>query len=62
MSPLEKEKMEAALELCACVEGLIRTEAVPPYMIDYLQSRVARFRRLCGLPLKLVVTPEDIKA
>ena len=61
MSPLEKERLEAALEVCACVEGLIHTESIPSYMIDYLQSRVARFRRLCGLPLKLV-KPEDLEA
>jgi hypothetical protein len=62
MSPIERQRLEAALELCSCLEGLIRTESVPPYMIDYLQSRVAKFRWLCGLPLKLVVTPEEIES
>jgi hypothetical protein len=61
MTPFEREKMEAMIDLCACVEGLILTETVPEYMVDYLQSRVARFRRLCGLPLKLV-KPEDTEA
>lgn len=65
MTPFEKQRLEAVIELCGCLEGLIRTSSVPDYMVDYLQSRVTRFQRLYGLPIKppiKPITPENIDA
>ena len=50
MSPLDNERMLAALDLCAVVHMLRGTRDIPPHMLDYLELRVERLRRACGIP------------
>lgn len=61
MTPLEKERLTAALELACVIQGLIQTSTVPEYMVDYLQARIARFERAFGVSMQLVER-EDINA
>lgn len=55
---LDRERETAAVELCGCVQGLIDTNSVPDYMVDFLEARLSRFRRAHGLgprPQKVTV-------
>jgi len=59
MNQLDREREDAALQLCSYVLKLIEEGCVPDYMIDYLQSRVARLRRLYGLDPRKAFKPRE---
>jgi len=55
---LDKERQTAALELMGAMQGLILTNTVPDYMVDFLQSRIDAVRRSYGIEDK----PRKVRA
>lgn len=55
------EQLSAVLELCGVVQGLILTDCVPDYMIDYLKSRVERVRSVYGLASVDLISAKDLR-
>lgn len=45
----QKDRDDAALELCGAMQGLILTGSVPAYMVEFLQARVNKLRAAHGL-------------